>query len=440
MILNSLLKNFRFYTYPLLIVSFSILNITFTFAGEETDDTPTIWAIKIIGNRITSNELIRREMTLKPGMVADKEAIEKDRLRLMSLGLFNYVDISLSSDLGRAVLIVKVSEKLYIYPYPIFDYDPLEPRKRVFGIRLRHDNLRGTGEQLSLAWWNGYQQGISFLHRDPWFSIGGRYGVRLMGLYNQREIKNPEDGQYVKTTKELLLVRIKHRISYELWMGVEVQWEEHSSKAQFYTISNKGRDKLISGRILLEKDKRDYVFYPKEGYFITAVIEGNRMVDTTHTFFHQQIDARIYHTLNNLTLAGRIWLDNSQDSLPYYRRLELTTNEIRSNDIWGLTGLRTIALNCEFRFNIIPLTYFNLPNWYLIGPYLQNLKFSTEGLIFFDYGYVQTGTKNGRYLSALGLGCQFQIPHLEIGKILLGWDRSDKFSTPLLILGINVTF
>ncbi|MBM3326191.1 MAG: hypothetical protein FJY65_04300 [Calditrichaeota bacterium] len=428
-----------------LVLSICLLQIPLDAAYaekyEDSTGAPVIWAIKVVGNRVTSAELIRREMTLKPGMAADRETIDDNRLHLMSLGLFNYVAISLASDQGRAVAIVKVTEKLYVYPFPIFDYDPLEPKRRIFGVRFIHDNFRGAGERLNLAWWDGYQRGMSFLHRDPWFSIRGLYGVRLMGLVNEREIKDPNSGEYVKTKTELLLTRIKRRISRRAWLGLEFQWEERSSKAQFYTLAGKGRDKLTVGRIIFEDNIRDYIYYPTEGYYIAVAVEGNRMVDTTYSFFRQQVDIRAYRPLSGVILAGRLWLENSRGALPYYRRLELTTNEVRSDEAAGLLGTTTAALNIELRFNILPLTYISLPDWYLIGPYVKNLKFSLEGLLFVDRGWVRRSPPlPAKHLTAGGAGVQFQLPYVETARILAGWGGNDKLLTPLLILGVNVTF
>ncbi len=80
---------------------------------------PIIYAIEVTGNRATSSKLILRQMKIKPGMIASPKALEKDRLNIESLGLFNRVEMQLDEDEGRAVVQVRVTEPFYIYPYLI---------------------------------------------------------------------------------------------------------------------------------------------------------------------------------------------------------------------------------------------------------------------------------------------------------------------------------
>jgi len=393
----------------------------------------------VVGNHVTNEKLILREMKLAPGRRADPELLESDRLHILSLGIFNQVEISLATDLGRAVVLVKVTERFYIYPYPILQYDPANPSRRIYGVTINHYNFRGNAERLSFAWWDGYERGMYLLHRDPWFSIGGRYGLKSQLYFNDVEILAP-DGIAYRSKTESLSLRIQKRLGRIRWIGLESEWQERSSKGSFYTLSSSGRDRLLTGRAYYEDDKRDYIYYPRNGYYFAAVFGANRMVDTSHTFYGQQADLRIYRTFGFFTLAMRGAGQITQKKLPWYRQLEFTRLEIRSDSPRGHKGSNAISANVELRFNIIPIRHYSFGYIPVAGRYLQKMKFSVEGLVFVDRAYMRVvESSQGADFTAFGLGLQFQLPYIEAAHAVIGWDADWK-SRPAIIFGTGVTF
>ncbi len=421
-----------------LAIVFSLVS-SFTNAQIIVTDYPEIYAIKVVGNDVTNENLILREMKLAPGKRADPELLEADRFHLLSLGVFNHVELTIISDLGRAVVLVRVTERFYIYPYPIFRYDPKNPLHRVYGIIVSHYNYRGYAERLSFGWWDGYERGMYILHRDPWFSIGGKYGLRTHIIFNDVEVTSPEGIAYRAATESFAL-RLQKRLGRDRWVGLEGEWQERSSKGPFYTLSESGRDRLLIGRIYYETEKRNYVYYPRKGYYFTFVSGVNHMVDTTHAFYDEHADWRIYRSFGRITLALRSSGQLTQKTIPWYRKPELATSELRSNSALGLKGTSYFSTNFEVRFNIMPIRYFSFGEIPLAGRYLQKLKFSLEGLLFLDRGYLDY-TEGTHYsgFTACGFGLQFQLPYVEAGHVLVGWDPETR-SHPMFLVRSGVTF
>jgi len=408
---------------------------------KDADAYPTVYAIKIVGARVTRPEMILREMRLKRGMRASPELLESDRYHLLSLGLFNHVEVSVISDQGRAVVLVRLTERFYVYPYPIFRYDPATPSRRILGMTLNHDNFRGYGERLTGGWWDGYEHGFLLVHRDPWFSYRGLYGLRAQIYVNNMEMTNPDDGKRTTAKVESFLLRLDRRIDRDRWVGVEAEWEERSSPAPFYTLYSSGRDRLLDGRIYYESDLRDYQYYPADGYYLLAVIKGSWMADTSNTFFGELLDLRSYKKVGPIILAVRGSAQFTQKKVPFYRQAELTQLEIRSDEPIGLRGSRSFAANFETRFNLIPKWTISMPDVPLAGPYLQKMKFSVEGLLFLDRGFL-TVPELGRDLSFVAYGCgiQIQMPYLEIVHATVGWSRKNPLNKPAYVFETGVTF
>jgi outer membrane protein assembly factor BamA len=403
-------------------------------------DASIIYAIRVVGNRTTNQALILREIDLKPGMEATPKLLEHDRLHLLSLGIFNQVEMSLVSDRGRSVVLIRVTERFYIYPYPILVYDPADPSRRVYGMTLNHDNFRGFAEQLSVGWWDGYQRGFSILHLDPWFSLGGRYGLRTQIFINDAEIIAP-DGIAYRAKTESMTARLRRRLGREEWIEAEAEWEERSSKGAFYTLSSTGRDRVMVGRLYFEKDQRDFRYYPMNGFYLAVSARLNRMVDTTHTYYREAVVAKAYRSFGRFTIAGQVKSILTQKKLPYYREVEITQYDIRSDSPVGLRGLRAATGNLELRFNIFPVHRYSIDWAPFVASYLQKMKFSIEGFCFADVGSIELlDTHRARALKAYGGGLQFQLPFIEVAHIALGWGPDNEKSKPTILLATGVTF
>ena len=123
--------------------------------------------IIVAGNDKTEEYVILDEMTIKPGSLLTYEAIEYDRSRIYSLGLFTRVDILYDSLGTRHFLFVDVRERWYIVPVPIFGFRDGDPHKFYFGGGLLHYNFRGRNQKLYGSVVFGYDPALSFAFSDP---------------------------------------------------------------------------------------------------------------------------------------------------------------------------------------------------------------------------------------------------------------------------------
>ena len=409
----------------------------------QDDDAAIVYAVTIEGNRVTDENLILREMSIRPGLAVNEDMIEADRLRLLSLGLFNKVEISVVSDKGRAVVLVQVYEPFYLYCLPLFRYDLENPNRSIWGFTGYHRNFRGRAERLRASGWTGFNRGIDLSHRDPWFSfLGGRMSLSLNARYEDRELTGPSGIKHRR--EELKLgVRLRRRLEGLNWIGGMLQYEERSSPADFYTYSGGSRDRIAVAEFEYQADSRDYWYYPRRGSMLRITLEADGMLDVSHYFFKQRLDFRKFIPVGKMIFAGRIWAETSQHDLPYYRRISLSTENIRARIDFGTTGWTCITGNSEVRFNILSMQHFSLPGVPYAGPYLLNMPFSIEGVVFFDYGYIGHEENDDwlrSYVRAWGGGLQFQLPFVETAHVLAGWHPGRRIDEPGIIVGTGVTF
>lgn len=410
---------------------------------------PVIYAITIRGNEVTSEKLILREMLLKPGMIATPNLLERDQLKISSLGLFNRVEIELIEDAGRAVVLVTVTEQLHTYLFPKLNYNLSKPEDYIYGGGAHHNNFRGVGQQLTAMAWTGTERGYYFAHLDPWFGWGKNLSISWRGWFEETVI---EDTLGVEHKRQALNLGFenRYRLSNVSWVGWGVNWEEQSSHASGYTYtvpksdSSSATDRLLVETLTVQRDSRDYRYYPTKGALLRIVAEANQMVDENHYFLRQSVDFRIYRSVRDVILAGRFWGVASQKDLPSYRRIGLSRNLIRSRSNFKAGGGIAAAINLETRFNLISKRYYSFELFPLVRPYVQNMQFSMEGFFFFDAGFKRfTDPEEVKITSSLwayGFGLQFQLPYVETVHVSTGWAPDLGITQPLLRSGVGVTF
>ena len=82
--------------------------------------------VLIIGNKVTRESIISRELSLKPGDTVSTKRIDKililDQRKIYNLRLFNTVTIQwLELSANQVDLLVEVNERWYTFPVPIFE-------------------------------------------------------------------------------------------------------------------------------------------------------------------------------------------------------------------------------------------------------------------------------------------------------------------------------
>jgi outer membrane protein assembly factor BamA len=118
-----------------------------------------ITAIEFAGNRVTKPKILRYEIMIKEGDVADPVLIESSRQAIMDLGLFTSVAASVEPREDGNVVRFTVKEKYYILPVPKLDRD--DDNNFSIGAEISIDNLAGLNQQLKLRYENENADGLS---------------------------------------------------------------------------------------------------------------------------------------------------------------------------------------------------------------------------------------------------------------------------------------
>lgn len=166
----------------------------------EKPSSVKVYGVTIMGNEITKERIILRELVIKEGdslaSAALYERLERSRQNLMNTGLFNTVTVMpLYLDQRSVIVEVTVNERWYIWPAIIFDLaDPnfntwwlTKDFDRVnYGLYLYKYNLRGRNETAYIKAQFGYTKQFAFRYKVPNLDARQRWGVSVGGSFEEQ--------------------------------------------------------------------------------------------------------------------------------------------------------------------------------------------------------------------------------------------------------------
>jgi len=299
-------------------------------------------SIEVRGNSKTQGELILSYVHLKPGETLDEEKVELSRVRLLALGYFKDVHMSLEkgSERGRVKLIVEVDERNTIIIDDLFGgFSETNPFWG--GIGVSDINFLGRGLVLSGAFVaSEYQQAYRLGAFWPSiFNTNLMAGVEaLVSLGEERKLKDDncdrDQGlKYLRAGGVLSLgMRVDrvHRINFELH-GEHI---EDSSERGNWCATNPfdgylrtGQSTFWSLTFRFERDTRDDFFLATRGMHLVISVElaskiffgsdyefSKYMVKYEHSF-----PAFLDHAFR-VSVVGGIIQDVGEQGSPFFKR------------------------------------------------------------------------------------------------------------------------
>ncbi len=383
--------------------------------------------IVIIGNDITDDNVILRELLLQTGDIPTQETMNESYRRLMNLYLFNRVEMKLyPQDTQGLLLVIEVTEQIYFYPLPIFTFHDRDWDKYSYGVSVINMNFRGQNERLWAGIWLGYRPGFGIKYTDQWagdslhlttgFSLmKATFDHRTLGFYEHHVYGAASVGKWwgyhFNTSLSFHFDRIKVAEYYKYLM--------HSGKSTEY---------IFGIELSVRYDTRDLYSYPSNGWYNRFNIFKYGLFENYNDYIKTVIDIRKYITIGPIIIAGRLMQNSLFGEVPIYRMNYIGFSErVRGHFYNVREGKHVQIAGIETRFNIIPIRYFsfNLPA--IPAQYLTNLKIGLSAALFIDTGIVWDKSNEYKYdnfSTGFGLGLHLHLPYVEVFRFDYGFDRN----------------
>ena len=406
----------------------------------------TVGTITLIGNKITVDRILFRELTFHTGDTINIDDIEKLAKRseenLINTSLFNSVKINWVEDNDKLNIFIIVTERWYIFPLPIFEiaernfnvwWQTKDFSRIIYGGVLTWNNFRGRNEVLAITARLGYTQRLSFYYSIPFINKQQKAGLTFGFAFsrNHQSSVNTVGNKILYYKDETLFSKkeISGSVAYtyrgDLYHTHVIETGYRHAEV-LDTVVRLNNDYFSSGsstinysilRYFFKSDHRDIAVYPLHGYYLDFEVVKNGF-----TFLKDNIDLAYIttHGKKFWPLSKRLYFGTgitakytAGTSVPYYlaRGLGYGRDFIRGYEYYVIDGHNYALLKTNLKFGLIPKKDLHLGflpmNKFSTIPYAFYLNVYADGGYAKDDAFKRNNSLNNSFQFGYGAGIDF---------------------------------
>lgn len=389
--------------------------------------------IFIIGNRITRDQIVMRELSLKQGDIVYNtdlsSIIDLDKKKLINTRLFNKVEIkTLELEPNKIDLLVDLDERWYTFPSPVFELSDRnfnewwqnynhDFRRVNYGLRLYQYNMRGRNETLRFLAQFGFQRRFELLYRFPFIDRRQKHGLSVdLGFNESKNLAfRTMDHKYQFLSSDNILRR--DRIAGLTYTYRKSFYKTHTVKVEYRNSFVEDTVKFLNPNYFLGEgvqqqeftwltyqfnaDHRDLFAYPLKGFQFTigATKYGLFSSDDVDKFDVNLTYSKYFDVGRNFYLSNNFnayWSTPNDVAYTNFGVLGLRRQFVRGYEIYVLEGpyyvmnkttFKKRIFARDFRWEDMPLDQF------------RHIPLSIYFKTYADFGYVE----NYPYYDKLGM-------------------------------------
>ncbi len=380
--------------------------------------------IFIIGNDITRDRIIRRELSIQEGDViysSDLPAIlAVEKKKLINTRLFNLVNIrTLELEKDQFDILIDLKERWYTFPSPIFDLADRnfnewwqnynhDFRRVNYGLRLYRYNMRGRNETLRFVAQFGYLKRFELSYRIPNLDPAQKHGIAFDFDYS--EARNVP---YRTLNHKLVFHEFDSDTIHRQTRGAGITYSFRNSFYDTHFLKLDYRNNSISDVILAKNpnylgeeerrqqygvlsyiftsDRRDYIAYPLRGYFFNSSISksGLSASDDLNKIEAAVNFSKYFELKNNFYLSNNtIGYISAPNKLSYYNygALGYRRQFVRGYELYVIEGPAYFMNKTTFKKRLLSRNY----HWGAM-PFdkFRDIPLSIYVKTYADIGYVK---------------------------------------------------
>ncbi|NOY76454.1 MAG: hypothetical protein GXO76_01160 [Calditrichaeota bacterium] len=387
-------------------------------------DSIRIARVIVVGNVHTKTPIILRELEFRPGDTVSKRNLILAKKRIENLYLFNRVQFVFLRDEGKTDLKIVVTERWYIFPIPILNFNEHSFSKISYGGGVVHYNFRGRAEKLFFLGWAGFNPGLKFAYRNDWFGGEKRYFTSFF-LHSIRVTNHTNRFTDLTSLSRRALFRFGRRFGIYRYVGFQTKIEQVNPSNPLAAIHSSGRDLWGQVGVFLKYDSRDLHEYPLNGYLAEVSLAHAWLNQSHRTSQSLSYDIRAYRDIHSIILAGRTAGAFRTGTIPVYEHIFLGYDQrIRGHFFESYEGENRVLASAALRFALVPKRYYNLSRK---TASLKELEFAVYGTLFSDTGLVfnqrrEVGIRH--FQSGFGVGLNVLLPYSNSLRFEYAWNES----------------
>ena len=354
-----------------------------------------IEAILFEGNKRTKENVIRRELNIQEGDVLLlsnlDERLEFNRQRIQNTTLFSKVEVNISSwsTNNRISITFTVREQWYLTGYLIFDLadrnfnvwweEMNRSLDRVnYGFRMKHDNLTGNADEISVGLTLGYTRQVDLKYELPGFNKKRTLGFRSKISFSQNRETN-----YTTEQNKFLFYRnddfqlqtfvgelgLQYRKRLDVYHLFDLEYYHNQSSDSLvalnsdFFLKNKTDQKAFALSYSFVVDKRRERPYAKKGWYLKSILRkdgiglfSDRDAFTLNTTLAKYLE---FSPRWSLELIGKLFFYLNRKKQPYYnsRSFGFRPDYLSGYELYVVDGMDFSYLKSSLRYQLFDFEF-----------------------------------------------------------------------------------
>lgn len=362
------------------------------------NDNLKVDSIKIIGNNITKDYIILRELTFKVGDIVNGQTLNFNSERIFSLGIFNKVKLYFKQTEAPVsnILIINVDESWYIYPIPFVRLRDKNINQASYGLYIQYKNFRGRNEEIKTKIELGYDPSYYIEYYNP--LIIEKLNLSLLTNISVQKMLNKSTiaeklfgGEFSYNFKKIDFTIGKRLDNFNFaYLGLGFSYADIKDVGTNYILnSNSNINRTFKLGLGYSYDTRDLAQYPLSGIYAYTMFTklGFGLWDVNYNV--ATFDYRQYQKLiNNVYIKWRFNLRHTfGNKIPFYDLSYLGTD----NYIRGYKNV--VKEGNNYLLGSFELVHPIIKNWdFSVDVPLLPKKLTSARIELYFYIFGDTGT------------------------------------------------
>lgn len=274
--------------------------------AQVKDSATTCFILKdivILGNKVTKDKIILRELNVHPGdticSFETEKIITESKNRIFNTSLFISVDVHFTGTEDEKTFLIVVKERWYTYPIPVLGVADRnfnewwqtrnhDLRRLEFGINFIRNNFRGRNEILNINLIAGFTKKAEITYSIPYISKTQKTGISMMASYisnkqipiktSEHELIYFEGDKYIRK-RFRSNISISRRSKFYLTHLAGLTYYNNSiadTVAKInpsYFLNGNTRQRYFALKYTLVNNRTDVNYYPLKGRYGMLEIE-----------------------------------------------------------------------------------------------------------------------------------------------------------------------
>ncbi|MCX7698295.1 MAG: outer membrane protein assembly factor BamA [Candidatus Goldbacteria bacterium] len=251
--------------------------------------------IKIRGNYVTKDKVIRRELYLEEGEPFDANKIRKAQENIYNLGFFDNVLIDTEQvDIDRLNLIFEVVERKTGNIGLGAGYSTVEGL--VGYIQLTQTNLFGEGKAFQAdVQFGNKKKSWQLSYKDPWFfDTPTSFGIDLWNTFKNTAYNN--QGYDLDSYGFNLTFGRRFGLFHKLYLTYRYQQDKYSNiRSDLVSVVPEGESQISSLTPMYVYDSRDDIFDASRGFYASVALQfGGGLLGADYNYIKTVVDLRYF--------------------------------------------------------------------------------------------------------------------------------------------------